>query len=105
ILITLSVVFAAYSIDVPLTGSNFGSPAYWTFTLAAASFALTVIVVGTCANKTASFASSVPGTVASIAEAGLLDGILAKSGGSSGVAYVQGPFCRSFVLNQRPAVK
>ena len=47
---------------------------------------LTVIVVGTCANKTASFASSVPGTEASIAEAGLLVGILAKSAGRSGVA-------------------
>jgi hypothetical protein len=85
-LITLSGVFAAYSIDVPLIGSNLGSPAYSTLTLAAVSFELTVIVVGTCASKTASFASSVPGTEASIAEAGLLSGILAKSGGRSCVA-------------------
>jgi hypothetical protein len=54
--------------------------------LDAAVFALTVIVVGTCASKTASFASSVPGTEASIPEAGLLDGIFAKSAGRSALA-------------------
>src|SRR3954453_5204831 len=101
---TLSVVLLAYSCAVPLIGSNFGSPAYSTLTFDAAVFALTVIVVGTCANKTASFASSVPGTVASIAEAGLLGGIFAKSAGRFGVAYVQGP-CKSEALNHRPAVK
>src|SRR5678815_6194150 len=84
--VTLSWVFVAYSMDVPLIGSNFGSPAYSTLTLACASLGLMVIVVGTCASKTASLASSVPGTVARIAEAGLLSGILAKSGGRSGVA-------------------
>src|SRR5205807_7120585 len=101
---TLSWVFVAYDIDVPLIGSNLGSPPYSTLTLACASAGLTVIAVGTCASKTASFASSVPGTEASIAEAGLLGGILAKSAGRSGVAYVQGP-CRSEALNHRPAVK
>jgi hypothetical protein len=79
-------VFVAYSIDVPLIGSNFGSPAYATFTLACASLGLMVIVVGTCASKTASLASSVPGTVARIAEAGLFSGIFAKSEGRFGVA-------------------
>ena len=94
-------VLIAYSVLVPSMETNFGSPSYWTSSFA--SERLTAVVCGICASRTASSASSVPGTLARTSPTSDSGEIFAKDAGSaSGGTYAQLEPSSFRLLNQRP---
>ena len=67
-------------------------------------FLSTRAVCGICASRTASAASSVPGTEASTRDRSCESGIFLKSSGRFGVANVHGP-SKAGAVNQRPETR